>query len=135
LPEEPPVVTAEANERLRTEERYEVETTEDLLAFCPASGHVPYELLIASERAPGGEAFRPAELRTALTALRSTIRRLRAVEGPVPWNAWLHTTPGDWHIEVVPRLTVFAALELGAGIYVNPLPPEEAASRLREAVP
>ena len=43
-------------------------------------------------------------------------------EGPVPLNAWLHTG-GHWHLELVPRLTVFAGLELGAGIYVNSLPP------------
>jgi galactose-1-phosphate uridylyltransferase len=32
-----------------------------------------------------------------------------------------------------PRLNVLAGLELGAGIHVNTLPPEEAALRLREA--
>ena len=48
----------------------------------------------------------------------------------MPLNAWLHTG-AHWHFEVVPRLTVFAGLELGAGLYVNWLPPEEAAARLR----
>ena len=56
--------------------------------------------------------------------------RLRKVEGPVPWNAWLHRGEHP-HIEVVPRLTVLAGLELGAGIYVNSLDPSEAAARLR----
>jgi UDPglucose--hexose-1-phosphate uridylyltransferase len=55
---------------------------------------------------------------------------LRDVEGPVPLNAWLHTG-AHWHVELVPRLTVFAGLELGAEIYVNSLPPGEAAARLR----
>jgi galactose-1-phosphate uridylyltransferase len=36
---------------------------------------------------------------------------------------------------LVPRLNVFAAVELGAGIYINTLLPEEAAARLREALP
>jgi UDPglucose--hexose-1-phosphate uridylyltransferase len=35
----------------------------------------------------------------------------------------------------VPRLTVLAGVELGAGIYINPLPPEEAARTLRQAAP
>jgi len=60
------------------------------------------------------------------------VRRLRAVEGPVPLNEWLHDRR-HWHIEVLPRLSVLAGLELGAGIYVNTLPPEEAARRLRDA--
>ena len=54
---------------------------------------------------------------------------LRAVEGPVPWNAWLH--PG--HLELVPRLNVFAGIELGAGIWVNTVAPEDAARALRGA--
>ena len=51
-------------------------------------------------------------------------------EGAVPVNAWLHPS-AHWHFELVPRLTVFAGLEFGAGIYPNWLPPEEAAARLR----
>ncbi len=47
-------------------------------------------------------------------------------------NAWLHTGR-RWHIEVVPRLTVLAGIELGAGIYVNTVAPEEAAEQLRES--
>ncbi|MGH2920587.1 MAG: hypothetical protein ACRDKU_00750 [Gaiellaceae bacterium] len=38
------------------------------------------------------------------------------------------------HVEVVPRLTVFAGLELGAGLYVNTLPPEDAAAALHRVV-
>ena len=38
----------------------------------------------------------------------------------------------DWSF-LVPRLTVFAGLELGAGLYVNPLSPEAAAAELRGA--
>jgi UDPglucose--hexose-1-phosphate uridylyltransferase len=69
---------------------------------------------------------------TALSVLAEALRRLRRVEGPVPLNAWLHDD-GHWHIEVLPRLTVFAGIELGAGIYVNSLPPETAAAALRDA--
>ena len=38
----------------------------------------------------------------------------------------------DWRIVLFPRLTILASLELGAEIFVNTLPPEEAAMRLRE---
>ena len=48
-------------------------------------------------------------------------------------NLWLHDVAW-WHIELVPRLSVLAGLELGAGIYVNTLDPAEAARQLREAV-
>ena len=56
-------------------------------------------------------------------------------EGPLPWNAWFYGwAAGDAYeafIELVPRLTVLAGLELGAGIYINSLDPSEAAARLR----
>jgi len=95
------------------------------------AGRAPYELLIApTEHRPDGGADVFA---AALRLLREGIGRLRAVEGPVPINAWVHAG-GHWHLEVLPRLTVFAGLELGAGLYVNSLPPEEAAAALRKGL-
>ena len=38
------------------------------------------------------------------------------VEGPRPLNLWLHDS-GHWHLELLPRLTILAGLELGAGVY------------------
>jgi len=102
---------------------------EDSLSLRAApAGRMPYELLIA----PRAHEAQPAsaELQGALGLLRTAITRLRELEGPVPLNAWLHAG-AHWHFEVVPRLTVLAGLELGAGLYVNWLPPEEAAERLR----
>ena len=102
----------------------------DLSLHAAAAGRVPYELLIAPREHvahPGEEA-----LKDALALLREGIRSLHALEGPVALNAWLHEG-AHWHFEVVPRLTVFAGLELGAGLYVNWLAPEKAAERLREA--
>ena len=83
------------------------------------AGRLPYELLVDAE-----------PLEPALLLLRECLRRLQAAEGPIPWNAWLHRGDAP-HIELVPRLTVLAGLELGAGIYVNSLDPAEAAVRLR----
>jgi UDPglucose--hexose-1-phosphate uridylyltransferase len=101
------------------------------LAIAHPAGRVPYELLIAS---PSHDAAGwDSRLASALELLRDSIRSLRALEGPVPWNAWLHFGE-HWHLEVVPRLTVFADLELGAEIYVNVVAPESAASALRDAL-
>jgi galactose-1-phosphate uridylyltransferase len=58
------------------------------------------------------------------------LRRLNALDGPRPANLWLHES-GHWHLELLPRLTVFASIELGAGLYVNTVPPEAAAEALR----
>ena len=95
------------------------------------AGRAPYELLIAAAE-HDEQGFESPLLPWALKAAARWIRRLHSIEGRVPLNAWLHAE-GHWHLEVMPRLTVFAGVELGAGIYVNPLPPEQAAQSLRQA--
>lgn len=117
------------------EETRIVERLDGLVALCPYAGRAPYELLIAPV-APEADAFASEQLGDALALLGRVVRRLRELEGDVPLNAWLHTGPlgarvGHWHLELVPRLTIAAGLELGAGVYVNPLPPEQAAQALR----
>ena len=70
-------------------------------------------------------------LPVALGVLAELIRRLHTIGGaPVPLNAWLHQ--GEWwHLELVPRLTALAGIELGAEIYVSTVMPEDAAAQLR----
>jgi UDPglucose--hexose-1-phosphate uridylyltransferase len=93
------------------------------------AGRMPYELLVAPadhERDP----WQSARLATALQLAAEGLRRLHELEGSCPMNLWLHRSE-HWHIEIVPRLTILAGIELGAGYYVNPLPPETAAAALR----
>jgi len=135
LREPPPEVAAELPRLTKGDcalcgltDELEIALQGGLSLHAASAGRVPYELLIS----PRGHAGEPSEadLGDALVLLREAIRRLRELEGPVPLNAWLHTG-AHWHIEVVPRLTVLAGLELGAGLYVNWLLPEEVARALR----
>jgi UDPglucose--hexose-1-phosphate uridylyltransferase len=99
-------------------------------AVLPRAGRVPYEGLVAPVDSEP-DAWTSERLATALQLLSELTRRIHAVAGgPVPLNAWLHTGKG-WHIEVFPRLTVLAGVELGAEVYVNTVAPEEAAEQLR----
>lgn len=137
LREAPPEVIAELPRlqkgscalcELLRDDSLEIAVEGDLSLRAEPAGRAPYELLIA----PRGHSSEPGEdeLAGALALLRRAVLSLREQEGRVPLNAWLHTG-AHWHVEVVPRLTVFAGLELGAGLYVNWLPPEEAAALLR----
>ncbi len=106
-----------------------------VVALTRWAGRLPYELWLAPVDHPGGSAFESPLLGDALGLLAKSIRHLHAAEGgPVPLNVWLHDGP-HWHLEVVPRLNVLAGLELGAGLYVNTLDPDEAAERLRTSRP
>jgi UDPglucose--hexose-1-phosphate uridylyltransferase len=137
LREPPPAVAAETSgvcglcTVLGDRDSYEITAREGLVLLAAPAGRLPYELLLASTAHTGEGAFESELLPSALGLLGDAIRRLHAVEGAVPLNAWVHD--GDhWHIEIVPRLSVLASIELGAGIYVNTVPPETAAAALRE---
>ena len=102
-----------------------------VVALCPRVSRVAYELVIAPTE-PEPHAYRSERLGTALALLGEAARRIHAVAGRVPLNAWLHDTE-HWHLEVFPRTSVLAGIELGAGVYLNAVPPEEAARLLRAA--
>ena len=118
---DPPPEVARETSRARLDDGLVVATRGEMRAAVHPAGRLPYETLIAGE---------PFDLRDALLLVRELVMRLRAIEGPVPWNAWLHRD----HLELVPRLNVLAGVELGAGIYVNTVAPEDAAAALREPV-
>jgi UDPglucose--hexose-1-phosphate uridylyltransferase len=103
---------------------------DDLIAWAPRLARVPYETAIAPARPETG-GLGSELLGPALRLLAEIVRRLHAAEGPVPLNAWLHDHEDGWRIVLFPRLSILASLELGAGVYINTLPPEEAAARLR----
>jgi len=120
------VLTEELEHRIRI-----VDERDGLLLLCPFAGRQPYEMLVAPKTCDR-DPFTGTGLAAALRLLAEGLRRLHVAEGAVPVNAWLHTG-GHWHLEIVPRLSVLAGLELGAGYFVNTLAPESAAGVLREA--
>ncbi|MDH4161154.1 MAG: DUF4931 domain-containing protein [Nitrospirota bacterium] len=68
--------------------------------------------------------------------------RLNSVLGGVQYNFFIHSLPRGpvydgnresyhWHIEICPRTSVPTGFELGSGLFVNTISPEDAAARLR----
>ena len=129
LPAPAPLAVAERG----MPETVEVLERDGLTAGCPVASRVPYELLIAPSAAEA-DGLRSELLAPALRLLAELIRRLQQIHGSelVPLNAWLHDGP-HWHLEVFPRTTRLAGLELGAGVYIDSVAPEEAAAELRAA--
>jgi UDPglucose--hexose-1-phosphate uridylyltransferase len=129
LPAPPPAVVAEHG----VPEVLPVLERDGVSAGCPVASRVPYEVQIRPLRSePDG--LRSDLLAPALRVLAELVRRLQRLEEAslVPLNAWLHTGE-SWHLELLPRTTRLAGLELGAGVYVNPVAPEAAAEALRTA--
>lgn len=136
---EPPVPAAEASgdgcrvcDYLaweRSERARVLEERDGLVVLCPYAGRAPYECIVAP-LAHESDGYASTLLGRALELAADALRRIREVEGPRPANLWLHTGL-HWHLELLPRLTVFASVELGAGHHVNPFAPERAAEALR----
>jgi UDPglucose--hexose-1-phosphate uridylyltransferase len=109
------------------------------LAFAPFASRSPFEIWIVPRRhdADFGRAT-DADVRATAEALRQVLGRLAAsLDGP-PYNLVLHTAPlreqvdatYHWHWEIHPRLREIAGLELGSGLPVNPVSPEDAVEEL-----
>lgn len=107
----------------------------NFLTLCPPVSRVPYELWVMPvEHVPYTELSSQAFHDLALQ-LQDALHRLEMRLGKVAHNVLWRLPPIyqdhlPWRIEILPRLTTFAGLELLSDLYVNPVPPELAASQL-----
>jgi UDPglucose--hexose-1-phosphate uridylyltransferase len=108
----------------------------EAVAICPFASRVPFQIQIMP-RKPRPRFEDDGPLGAAL--LQEVLGRLERVLGAVPpLNLWVRTAPSGadyfcWRIDLLPRLTHLAGLELGTGVNLNIMPPELAAARLRDA--
>jgi UDPglucose--hexose-1-phosphate uridylyltransferase len=108
-------------------------------AFAPYASRSPFEVWIVPRR-HDSDFGRASDRDVAQTAeaIRQVLTRLSAaLDGP-SYNLVLHTAPlrehvdatYHWHWEIHPRLREIAGLELGTGLPVNPVSPEDAVEEL-----
>ncbi|OGI17397.1 MAG: hypothetical protein A2Z52_01960 [Candidatus Moranbacteria bacterium RBG_19FT_COMBO_42_6] len=72
-------------------------------------------------------------------ALQISINKIFKALGDPAYNFYIHTSPCDgkdyshfhWHIEIIPRTSVWAGFELSTGIEISSIQPETAAEYLR----
>jgi len=112
-----------------------------VVAIAPYASRVPFETcLMPRDHSPRFEEASDETLHALASTFKSVMARIDwALERPA-YNCVLHTAPlsGEadaafhWHLEILPRVTRYGGLESGTGVYRNPVPPEEAASVLRQ---
>jgi UDPglucose--hexose-1-phosphate uridylyltransferase len=122
-------------EEVRRRDRI-VAIDDEAVAMAPFAARVPFHLMLAP-RTPAARFSDDGPLGGRL--LHEVLNRLRAELGTLPpLNMWVRTAPRDadrfcWRIEIMPRLAQLAGLEIGTGVHLNVLAPEDAAARLRDA--
>jgi UDPglucose--hexose-1-phosphate uridylyltransferase len=117
----------------------------EFVAFACFSPRFPYETWILPKAHHHDFRLVPLKHLCALAdVLGAVLKALRAALDPFPYNLVLQTAPVQmsiraqgafhWRLEVVPRLTTGSGFELGSGVFIVSLSPEDAARRLREAI-
>jgi UDPglucose--hexose-1-phosphate uridylyltransferase len=111
---------------------------EHIVAVTAWAGRFPYETwLLPRRHSAHYDRLTDAELGELADEMRTILQRLGNAASDAAYNFILHTAPMaadesfHWHWEILPRMTGIAGYELATGCYLNPLPPEEAARRLK----
>jgi len=122
-------------EEVRRRERI-VAIDDEAVLFAPWGSRLPFQLMLAPRRRRAGFS---GDGPTGAALLHDGLSRLaRRLGASPPLNLWVRTAPRGaehycWRIDIVPRLTHLAGLELGTGVHLNVLAPEQAAAELRDA--
>ncbi len=81
------------------------------------------------------------EINSLAKAFRACFGGLNSLLNDPSYNFGFHMAPSEeahdyyhWHLEVYPRLAIWAGFEKSTGVFINVVPPEDAAAELKEVV-
>ncbi|MFG0316632.1 MAG: DUF4931 domain-containing protein [Planctomycetota bacterium JB042] len=109
------------------------------VAYLPYAGRFPAQVRVTPETHPGAFVdLWERELEGLGARLGEVLKRLREGFDDPSFNVVLHgavVPPPEgghhWRVDVLPRLAQVGGFELATGVFINGVPPEEAARRLR----
>ena len=114
---------------------------ENAAVFAPFVSREPFELRIFPKKhLPYFEDSSESDLSGAADALQKALSKIQKKLPDPDYNFFIHTAPAagknrydhyHWHIEILPKLSVSAGFELGTGIEITGVDPDEAAEILR----
>ena len=122
-------------EEVRLRERI-VAVDEEAVLIAPYASQLPFQLMLVPRRP---RARFEDDGPTGAALLHDGLRRLaRQLGSSPPLNLFIRTAPLGaehfcWRIDILPRLTHLAGLELSTGVNLNIVAPEHAAALLRDA--
>ncbi len=110
------------------------------VAFCPFASRSPFETwIVPLAHASHYETLSREAAAELARVMKVVLAKIEAALDHPAYNYIIHTGSFDtpsldhyhWHIEIIPRVTKTAGFEWGTGFFINPVPPEEAATIMR----
>ena len=118
--------------------------SEAFVVFTPYAARTPFETWIMPRRhaASFGDLDLTSEKPALAEALQLTWGALYEGLNDPPLNYFIHSAPlkaqvareYHWHLELIPKLSIAAGFELGSGMWINVVKPEDSAAFLRERI-
>jgi len=111
------------------------------IVFTPFVSREPFELRVfPKNHLPYFEETSEKDLGFVIEALQKALAKIEKKLGDPDYNFFIHTAPVlgkknhkhyHWHIEIQPKISVSAGIELGTGIEITVVDPDEAAKILK----
>ena len=113
----------------------------DYVAFAPWASVHPFEFWVFPKRHQSSLLdLSESQVRSLAEALRMCLGGLNTLLKDPPYNFGFHQITDKthayyhWHLEVYPKLAIWAGFEKSTGMFINVVSPEDAARNLRKAM-
>ncbi len=136
------VYTDVLDDAIRAGERL-VAVRDSFAAVTPFASHAPFETwILPREQQASFADLRDDQVPELAAMLKSVLSGLRRGARDPDYNLVVQSAPSGeensqaylWHLVVLPRIATMAGFELGSGMSINCVAPEEAAKEMREAL-
>jgi len=124
--------------------QYVIERSKKFIAIKPFASRFEWEVhILPLTHHADFTAASEEDLADFAYILKRTMARLDHVIGGAQYNFFLHSQPHGkdyekmapsyhWHLEICPRTSIPTGFELGSGLFVSTISPEDAAQQLRD---
>lgn len=114
---------------------------EEFVAVCPYTSRTAFEIVVSPKtHSANFEMMGERSRKLFAKVLKTSLKKLRQCLRNPSYNYFIHTAPSGgnkgypfyhWHLEILPKTAIWAGFEIGTGIEVSTIKPEDAAAFLR----
>ncbi len=113
----------------------------NFVAICPFASKIAFEVMILPKKhSPYFEKITDEEKQDLAKALQTILAKIKKSLNNPDYNFYIRTSPCDgakypyfhWHLTILPKTQIYAGFELGAGLEIITMAPEQAAAYLRK---